>query len=493
MSFSFTQIPVDFRVPGNYVEVDGSQLGADAASVYPTRVLLMGQMQAPGAGMATPLTPQLLIAPQQAVTRFGRKSQLAQMAAAFLKADSSMEVWAVGIQDLGGGTQAAGAITFTGTATAAGTMPFYVGGKRYRVAVTTGMTAVQLATAMAAAITADPDAVATAAVDGDLTNSVDVTAVHKGLCGNDIDLRLSYYDDDALPAGITAVVTAMSGGAGNPDVTTALAVLGDTWFTDIVIPWGDGANLVALQTEMTLRYSALRMQDCIVWRALNGTVDALVTAGDARNSQFLFPIGWNKPLTPPWQTAAAVAAVCIRALTNDPARPVQTLNVPGILPPDVKDRFPREQRNLLLHHGISTLTADAGRSVYVERIVSEYQENALGADDTAWLNVEMAKTVSYLRYDLRTYFSRKYPRHKLAQDGTRFAAGQPIMTPKLGKAECCAKFTDWESRGLVQDFDRFKRELLVQLDTQDEDRLNFFVPPKCIRAFRVGAFLLQPR
>jgi phage tail sheath gpL-like len=163
------------------------------------------------------------------------------------------------------------------------------------------------------------------------------------------------------------------------------------------------------------------------------------------------------------------------------------------MPPQIPQRFTLAQRNTLLHNGISTFVVDAGGNVVIERIVTEYRETPSGADDPSFLNVETVKTVTYLRYDTRTYFQRKYPRHKLADDGTRFGAGQPVMTPKLAKGELIVRFEQWEEAGLVQDAGAFKRDLITERSSTDRDRLNALIPPTVINQLRVFAGLLQFR
>jgi phage tail sheath gpL-like len=489
MAIPFTHIPIDIRTPGNYVEVDNSRMQA-AASIYPTRVIIIGQMEA--SGSAPPLTPQLVISPAQAVGRYGARSHVAHMIAAFVRANPTLELWAMGVLDVGGGSQAVGQALFAGSATAAGVANLMVGGRRYRAPVTVGMTAVQAATAMVAAINADTSAPFTAS-NATTPARVDITATHKGLAGNEIDIRTAYYDDDVLAAGLTLTITPMAGGASNPDITAALAALGDMWFTDIVIPWNDGANLAVLQADLVDRFGPMRMQDCHAWRPQTGDLAALSAHGVTRNSPHISVPALYKFPMPPWVNVAAAAAVWIRAMTNDPARPVQTLPIPGILPPVVKDRFSRAQRDILLHKGISTLVVDAGGTVVTERVVTEYQTNAFGAADTSFLNVETVKTISYLRYDIRNFFSTKYPRHKLASDGTQFGRGQPVMTPKLAKAELIGRFAVWEEMGLVENREQFAADLVVERSLTDPDRLDAIIPPDCINGFRVGAFLLQPR
>lgn len=487
MTIAFNSIPIDLRTPGTFIEVDNSQ-AVTGLSILRPRVLIVGQKLT--SGTAAINTRRLISDIALVDGLFGRGSQLANMCRGFRAANLTTELYAMPLVDLVAGTASTGTITFAGTATLAGTQPAYVGGRRYRTGVTIGMTAAALATAVAATVNADPDALVTAAA---ASATVTFTARHKGLCGNEIDLRTTYYSDDAQPAGITATVVTMAGGTGNPDITPLLTAAGDEWYTDIITPWNDTANLAALGTDLVDRFGPMRAIDCRAWRGVSAAHAALVALGDARNCPHIFPQGWEGSPTPPWITAAALAGVSIADLAIDPARPVQTLTVPGVLPPPPEKRFTRAQRNTLLWNGFSTLTVDDGDNVVIERVISEYRETANGAEDDSYLNVETVSTVSYLRYDTRTFFARKYPRHKLGDDGTRFGPGQKVMTPKLAKAELIARFDLWEEAGLVQDRASFVKNLVTERSTSDRDRLNALIPPTCINQLRVFAGLLQFR
>lgn len=487
MTIAFNLIPIDLRTPGTYIEVDNSQ-AVRGLSILAPRVLIIGQKIAAGTATVNTMRQISDIAAVDAL--FGRGSQLAAMCRAFRAANTTSDLWAMAVSDNGAGVAATGTIAFAGTATAAGTQPVYVGGRRARTAVTNAMTAAALATAVAAAINADLDAPVTASA---ATGTVTLTARHKGLCGNDIDIRTAYYSDDAQPAGITATVTAMATGAANPDMAAALTAIGDEWVTDIVVPWNDAANLTLLQDDLVSRFGPLRMIDCRAWRGVSGAHATLVAAGATRNCPHIFPVGWEASPTPPWQVASALAGASIAALGIDPARPVQTLPLPGVLAPAIDKRFTRAQRNTLLWNGFSTLVVDASGNVSIERVVSEYRQTAAGAADPSFLNVETVSTVTYLRYDSRTLFQRKYPRHKLGDDGTRFGPGQPVMTPKLAKAELIMRFEMWEEAGLVQDRAAFMRDLVVERSSTDLDRLNALIPPTIINQLRVFAGLLQFR
>jgi phage tail sheath gpL-like len=93
----------------------------------------------------------------------------------------------------------------------------------------------------------------------------------------------------------------------------------------------------------------------------------------------------------------------------------------------------------------------------------------------------------------RQVITSKYPRHKLANDGTRFGAGQAIVTPKTIKAELVAQYRIDEFNGLVEDGANFKDNLIVERDPNDPNRLNVLYPPDLVNGLRVFAVLAQFR
>jgi len=120
-----------------------------------------------------------------------------------------------------------------------------------------------------------------------------------------------------------------------------------------------------------------------------------------------------------------------------------------------------------------------------------YQLNDLSAPDTSYLNLNTLLTLQYIRYDWRVYITGKYPRHKLANDGQRLGAGQPVMTPSLAKAEAVNKFRQWEALGLVENVDQFKADLVAERNIGDPDRLDISMSPDLINQLRVFATLIR--
>ena len=489
MAISFNQIPSANRTPFTFVEFDNA--GANQGpTLKKYRAVLFGQKLAGGTAVANTLLR--ITSKQQAKLAAGAGSMLAHMFDFFFKANPLTEVYMMPLTDDGAGVAATSTLTFAGTATAAGTISLYVGGHLMRLGVSLGDTAAAIATALAAAIQADPDYPVSAGVAGAV---VTLTFKHKGAVGNGVDVRLNYYPgSEALPAGITCAVVAMANGATDPVLTAAISGLGETQFDIIGHPYTTAANLAALEVELADRWAPIRQNDGRAITFKNDTLNNLATLGATRNSPHSAIVGMEKMPTMPHEVAASIAGVAAYFLNIDPARPLQTLELPGVLPPADGDRFLMSENNTLLFSGIGTLFVDDGGVVRIQRLITTYRKSPLGADDPSYLDITTLATLSYLRYDFRTFWMNKYPRHKLASDGTRYGAGQAVMTPKIGKAEAISKFRDWEELGLVEGFEQFKNSLIVERNISDPNRLDFLMAPDLMNSLIVTgvkiAFLL---
>lgn len=476
----FNDVPANSRVPFLYAEFDNSN-AVQGPSTQPYKTLMIGPKLA--SGTKATATKHLITSYAQAKEFFGAGSLLAEMAKAYLANNKFNELYCVGLEDDAAGVQATGSLALSGAVTKAGVLAFYVAGKKVSIAVAAGQALASIASDLKDAMDADDELLVSAAINGVDDAQLDFTAKNDGTPGNQIDLRVNYNDDDALPAGLAAAITAMSNGAGNPDVDAALSILDDTQYLSFVSAFNDADNKQKLETELTGRFGSVLQNDGYCHYGEKGTLSELNTIGDARNSQFTVMHRASGP-THPAAYVSGIVGVINKNGNIDPARPFQTLEVLGILPESESESLKLEERNILLFHGIATNKV-VGTSVVIERVITSYKTNNAGADDVSYLDLNTLLTLSYLRYDWRNYMLRKYPRHKLASDGNRFGAGQPIMTPKLGKAEAINKFEDWQEMGLVEGLDQFKEQLIVERNIQDVNRLDFMLPPDLMNQLRV--------
>ncbi len=482
-------IPNNIRVPFFSVEFDSSR-AFQGPALLEYQGLMMGQKIT--AGTKAELITYSITSADQAAEYFGNGSQLHRMAISWFAANKTVPLIVVPIDDAGAGVAATGTYAFSGTATAAGVISATIAGELITAAVASGDTATVVGDSLVTAIAAKTSLPVTSA---NVTGTVTLTAKNKGEAGNDVDLRINFNDGEILPAGITVVVTTLGGvisGATNPDVQEIIDILGDEWYNIWVSPWIDTTNLGKIETELVDRFGPLRMIDAVYFSAKSDTQGNLTTFGNGRNSAHVEVMGLepNYP-SEPIQFISSVAGRIAQEGQADPARPFQTLSLPGIIPPPVVERFTFAERNILLFDGIATNKVGAGGVVQIERAITMYQTNAAGANDIAFLDVNTLLTLMFLRFDFRTTILTKYPRAKLADDGVNIQSGQSIMTPKIMKAEAIAKFRQWEFLGLVENIDQFKNDLIVERSITDPNRLDIILPPDLVNQFRVGAAAIQ--
>ncbi len=491
MPISFNEIPVNLRVPYVYTEYDATQAN-QGPGVQPFKALLIGQRTSEGDIAA--LTPIRVTSVQQAKNYFGEGSILHRQAMGWFADNNATEMFAVAFDDPTGAA-AAGDITFTGPATASGTLSLYIAGERVQIGVTSGDSATDIAAAANAAINAALDLPVTSAVNGGDDTQIDITCRNDGTLGNEIDLRFNYFEGEETPAGVAFTITQLAGGSGVPDFDTLWPVLGDEHYNVWAMPYTDAASLANVETELADRSGPLRQIEAVAFASKDDSHSNLGTFGDSQNSEFISviaPAGNGSP-TPAFETGANYAGVAAFYLNIDPARPLQTLDLSHVLAPEKAAQFTQNENNLLLFDGIATSYVDASGGVRVQRAITFYKENPLGAPDEAYLDVNTLFTLSYLRWSVRNRLLLKYPRHKLASDGTRFGAGQAIVTPKVVKAELVALFEEWEFIGLVEGATQFGNDLIVERNQSDPNRLDVLLPPDLVNQLRVTAIKIQFR
>ncbi|MDO9236006.1 MAG: phage tail sheath subtilisin-like domain-containing protein, partial [Aquabacterium sp.] len=427
MPVSFNNIPANVRVPLFYAEMDNTQAGYFSQN---KRALLVGQKLV--AGSLAVNTPTLVSTTDQAKALFGTGSMLARMHAAYRAQDAFGEVWCIAVADAGAGVAATGTITVAGPASAAGTINLYIAGQKVSVAVGAADAATAIATAIAAAITAAVDLPVTASAAAAV---VTLTCRWKGPTGNDImvsDSFRGYSGGESLPSGVALTYVAMASGATNPVLAGAvITAMGDEEYDYVIHPYNDSTSLDAFQTEYNDsvgRWSWSRQVYGHVYSALRGTLSALTTAGGLRNDPHhsLAGIDVDCP-TPVWEYAAAYGGANALCLNADAARPTQTTVLTGVLAPRAGKRFLLAERQSLLNYGIATSYVSGGL-LRVERAITTYQKNSFGQADPSYLDSETLHQLTEITRRLRNRILQKYPRHKLASDGTRFGAGQAIVT-----------------------------------------------------------------
>ena len=465
-----------WRPSGVNVEFDPSQANTATQS---QRALLIGQITS--AGTAAVNIAVQAYSQTQVNGLCGVNSMLALKYAAYRALDPFGEVWLGPLADAGAGTAATGSISFTGPAAAAGTMALYLMGVSVPVAVNLGDTASTIATNATAAINATSGLACTAAVDGTHAYQVDLTALHKGLALNDIDIRFNYYgaqNGEVTPAGVGWSVTPFSGGASNPVLTSLLANLGVQLFDFIDLPYTDTVSLNALQTflsDASGRWSAELGQYGHVFSAYRGTLSNRTTFGTGRNDQHASILGFYDSPTPAWLEASDWCAAHVTRLRVNPAQGVSTQPL-NLLPPPIASQDDPGERNTLLFDGISTFTVGPGGVCEIDRSITTYQQNASGQPDNSYLNTNLMFQAMYAARYISAQMTSQYivPGKILVANGTLIPPGSIATTPNAMLATAVAVYAYLASEFIVQNVQTFAQNAYATTGTKG--RVLMYLP-----------------
>lgn len=480
----FDSIPLTINTPGVFAEFDNSR-AVQGVTLAPHAVLVTGQKHA-SAGSATAGTIYAIGSDADAVALFGATSQLRQMLAAYKLIDPLSELFACATAD--GTTAATGSIVWTGTATEAGELVFYVGGRRVPVAVASGDTAATLETnALAAFALVTNDLPVTVAADA--ASGVDFTATAKGTVGNQIQIGLCLLPGERVPAGITPTITAMASGATDPSYSGVITAMSDDQYATIACGLASATALGLFVTELESRWGPMRQIEGQAFAAFYDTRANLTTLGNSFNSFALTLVGAEKSalLPLPWELAAQVAARSALQAQVDPSRALTGLSFAGFSAAPRGSRYTRAERDILLSDGVSTVYAGSDGRLLIERLITTWQTNAQSLPDKSYFDLTTVRLLAALRYSLRSRMSSKFARFKLCNDGVAIPAGQPIVNPSILRGEMIILFQDWQDLGWVEGLEQFKTELVVERNVSDPNRVDMLLPPDLINNLLVTA------
>jgi phage tail sheath gpL-like len=475
-------LAADVVLPLTYFSFTGAVPAGPGALVKPS--IIVAQMLS--SGTATAGTRYLVSSAEQAAGLFGAGSMAHLMARAFLANHPSAELYVAGVADAVG-TNASQTLTFGGTATGGGTVFLRVGGQLVEVPIASGDDDDAAAAAAVAAITANTALPVTAAAVNEV---VTITAKHDGTIGNLITVALNSAGapDEVLPPGLTAVLggSVLASGATDPAASSFVTALGQEPF-DVVVMQSTASSLAnAIKTEMDRRWGATVQLQGTAFAAHFANPNDGVTFVEGRNDKHLSCIVVDRAknwLSQPGEYAAAYAAVAALELGADPGRPLQTLPLAGVY---VGQQELFADRNTLAKKGAVVLNVVAG-TAYIQAETLTYRKNALAADDLSWDYVQKPFLLQRIGRTLKARIESRYPRFKLAGNGT-FSAAARVVTPATIKGEIVSALQEMEAQGFIENLDAWKNGITVVISPTNPNRLDIFIPADLINQFRVAAF-----
>ncbi len=462
-NISFNQIPSSIRKPGKYMEFNNS-LAVRTLPGNPQRLLIVAQELATAPALAN--TIEQVFDAETAAVRFGRGSQAHRMVAAAIAANAYLQLFVMPIADNGTGVAATATITFTGTATGAGSVSVNAAGKLLIIPVASADTPTLMATATAAAINASNNLGFTAAAAAGV---VTLTQRNKGLLGNATRLEAL-----SQASGVSVALAAFAGGLNDPDLTAPLAAAQLGGHEIIAVPYQASAQLTTLRTHLNFVSGPMEQRRAIGVYATAGTLAAATTLAATLNHERLTHGFLPGTFTAPEEIAAAYAAVI--AFEEDPARPLNTLELVPVAAPVIASRLSRTEQEACLVNGVTPMEVGPGERVQIVRAITTYTLNAQAVQDISWLDLSTIRTMDYVAKACRERISLRFPRNKLS---SRTAAA--VRSELL---DVLIKLEELEIVELVQ---ANQAGLIVERDSQDPNRLNAKIPCDVVNGLHVFA------
>lgn len=463
-NIAFDNIPASIRKPGKYFEFNTS-LAVRTLPANRQRMLIIGQRLTTGS--VAQLMATQVFSDTEAAACFGAGSIAHLMARAAMKANPYLDLSICALDD-----SAAAAVARVHTlalATNAGTsgyLTLYVGNVRYQVGIAAGDTPTDIGTALKAVLDNDP------ALSFSVTHTAGTlvfTAKNKGVVANQIDFECAI-----TASGTTAVFTATTPGAVDPTLATALAAVYAEQYDIIACPFIDDTSYAALKTHLDTASGPMEQRPAVGVLAGDDALGTITTLTSTINSGRI-TFGYIRATrTPAYETAAIYAAVM--ASEEDPARPLNTLALPGVAAPVVSQRLSRTEQESCLANGATPFEVGPGEVVQIVRAVSTYVHNPQGIADISLLDITTIRTLDYVRKACRERIALRFPREKLSS-----------RTPEKVRDQLLDVLYRLEELEIVEEVAAHEDALIVERDSQDPNRLNARIPADVVNGLHIFA------
>jgi phage tail sheath gpL-like len=384
--------------------------------------------------------PELVTSPEDAGAKYGFGFPIHRLVREAFKGSNGVECWVVPQSEAAAAAAAAGDITVTGAATESGTIYLYIAGDRVPVTVASGDDATAIGDAIAAAINADKELPITASA---AIGVVTTTAKQKGTYGNQVSTTLNWGFQEVLPAGVTVVITDLTGGTGTPDIADALNGTGtgddanEKFFTDMCHAYlQDSGTLDAILAYVGAGNDFLGLYSKTVARpycALTGDVGkgsaaltTLLALGNGRkfdraNGVIAVPGSPNHP------SEIAAQATGIKARINND-RAAQSYNgqtLIGVIPGALADRWTKEydSRDTAAKAGVSATTVEGnGSAVVLQNLATFYHPDSVPIASNGYRSARNISIIQNMLYnEVLTFSQEKWKGISIVEDVVKVA------------------------------------------------------------------------
>ncbi len=474
----FLTIPSNIEDPGTYLEVDPTRAALGNFSRV-VNLLIIGTQLASATLAEATLTQ--VRSTEDAEIFFGIGSQIAQMVKRAKQINPNVDLWCIAL-DEGAGAPATLDQVFSGTATEDGTLHYYLDDEvKVSVPVANGDAFDAVAANVVTAVT---DALydRSIVIPSYSTPNLTWDYRHDGTFGKNHRLVMNLGQGEKIPAGIAITNPEMFlvGGTTDPDMDTATAAIGGKRFTHIASGLNDTTNLGKLaDTYIAGRWAFNVKQWGVAFFGVNDTVGNSTTAGNAENSPYANLLAPGRAQKPPHCFAAEHAAMAAKVYAVDPALALHNQVFGGVyVEPKAADIFTGSERDTLLTDGLAMVRYENGQAK-MQRSSTTYQTNAGGTPDKAFHDLVDVHNLMASLEELEQIFT-PFVGKKLAPNGTQIPQGSSVITPNIIKGLILSWYRQRVPSRFV-DFAGFQNDLIVEINSTDQNRLDLQIPERLVR------------
>ena len=532
MSIAVPGLPSSRKTPGVFLSV---QLGATptSAGAVPKKVLVIGNLigtaltgASPAfsvaAGTATVATPYLIPSEGDAITYFGRGSELHWMCKGVLAQYPDAQLYGCAAAEASG-TAATAVLTFATAASAAFTVRLKLCGQVIDVGVASGDSITTTATAVAEAINDAADLPYTAQNSAGV---VTITAKHEGPRGNTLIVDAYFVSSTGAETRIGASSTSsgagttgtwstiatestefhLQAGATQDSIATVLTNIEPVKYDRIVIANIDSTNVGRLVTALNSQAAVTvqkRQQGVAPSADTNANAITLATGQNAPKLQLVWHYNSRIPI---WAVAAQTAAARLigdgvvggRVIgeATDPAANLDGCELRDVIvQPYVGDQPTATEIESALNNGVTPIIPSANRPGYcaIARSITTRSLSG-GVPSYSVLDTTNVTVCDYVADDLQSDLATTYAGAKLAADSSDGLPprAQGVVTPSIVRSHIAGKLKGYEEDGILTDVDANMSLLAVEIDNAVAGRLNANIPCEPIPGLHIfGGNVIQ--
>jgi phage tail sheath gpL-like len=303
----------------------------------------------------------------------------------------------------------------------------------------------------------------------DSTTTVDLTSKWEGTSANDLVVSI----DGPTDAGVSFAFSQPSGGLVNPDVSGALAQVGNIWETMFLncLEIADTTTLDLYSAFNEGRWGALKHMPSVIFTGNNiAVVSSAIAISDARktdrsNAQLVAPGSTDLPFI----TAARQLARIVKVANNIPAHDYGGQAATGLAPGLDSEQWDYLEQDQAVKGGSSTVDVIDG-VVTIGDTVTFYHPT--GDPTPAYRFVKTIVKLQNILFNIALIFnSAEWNGAPLIPDDQE-TSEPTAKKPKMAVADVSAMIDSLASKAILSDPKTAKANTFAEIDSGNPDRLN---------------------